>query len=129
MPNSSNSQPLGHLLARNLDKLTRNITYVVLIAFILILAALLIKAFISYKAPENGKEIGLEWLNLFRDGFLVLGGILTTLVGYYFGNRGSEAALKEAEEIRKETEQVSETLSALAPTDEDQDSGMEQINF
>lgn len=39
-----------------------------------------------------------EWIDLFKSGFLILGGSLTTVVGYYFGSRGVQDA--EANAIR-----------------------------
>ena len=114
-------------LKRNLDKLTTNITYWILIAFILLLTILLIKSWTTFEI-ENGINKGEVWLELFRDGFLILSGILTTLIGYYFGNRGSDAALKQVEEIKKENQKLLEDLSALSPTNEAQDSAIEPIN-
>ena len=114
-------------LKRNLDKLTTNITYTVLTAFIILLLILLIKSWTSFQI-NDGVNDGEVWLGLFRDGFLILSGILTTLIGYYFGNRGSDAALKQVEEIKKENQKLLESLSALSPTNEDQDAAIEPIN-
>ena len=114
-------------LKRNLDRLTTNITYTVLIAFILVLIILLIKSWVSFEIKNNVNK-GEVWLGLFRDGFLILSGILTTLIGYYFGNRGSDAALKQVEEIKKENQKLLADLGSLSPTNEDQDSAIEPIN-
>ena len=41
------------------------------------------------------------WFELLKSGFLILGGALSTVVGYYFGSRGvqeAEANAKQAEE-------------------------------
>lgn len=114
-------------LKRNLDRLTTNITYTVLIAFILVLIILLIKSWVSFEVVE-GVNKGEVWLGLFRDGFLILSGILTTLIGYYFGNRGSDTALKQVEEIKKENQRLLEDLGSLSPTNEDQDSAIERIS-
>ena len=119
---------IANELKRNLDKLTTNITYTVLISFIILLTILLIKSWVAYEVDSNGNNKGEVWLELFRDGFLILSGILTTLIGYYFGNRGSDAALKQVEEIKKENQKLLEDLSLLSPTNEDQDSGIEPIN-
>lgn len=128
MSNRRNTLPLNELLARNLDKLTTRITYIVLVGFILFLLILLIMALISFKEVE-GQILGQDWLELFRDGFLILSGILTTLIGYYFGNRGSEAALKQIEEIKKENEKLLANLDSIAPTIENEDAGIEAITL
>ena len=113
-------------IKKNLDKLTSNITYVVLIGFIVILCIILIKA-LTCTTDASGKIIGDEWLSLFRDGFLILSGILTTLIGYYFGNRGSDAALKQVEEIKRENLELEKSLKSASPTNEEQDASIESI--
>jgi prolipoprotein diacylglyceryltransferase len=39
-----------------------------------------------------------KWLNIFKDGFSFLGGLLATIVGYYFGNRNVGDALEKAKQ-------------------------------
>ena len=56
-----------------------------------------------------------------------MGGILTTLIGYYFGSRGSNIALKQVEKIKEDNEKLQANLSSLAPTNEEQDSEIEEI--
>jgi CHASE3 domain sensor protein len=128
MADTKNGLPLNELLARNLDKLTTRITYIVLTGFVLVLLILMIKAWTTFEVV-NGQNVGKEWLDLFRDGFLILSGILTTLIGYYFGNRGSEAALKQIEEIKKENEKLLANLDSIAPTIEEEDAGVEAIKI
>jgi hypothetical protein len=65
------------------------------------------------------------WFDLFKSGFLLLGGGLTTVIGYYFGSRSAQdaeasaslaiqAAQKTSDEARRRLE------DQLAPTlDED----------
>lgn len=128
MQQDKSSMPLNDLLARNLDKLTRMITYIVLGAFIFFLFLMLLKAIFSF--GQVGKElVGKEWLDLFKDGFLILGGVLTTLIGYYFGNRGSESALKQIEEVKKENERLLASLDVMAPTIEEEDAGIEAFTI
>ncbi len=128
MADTKNGLPLNELLARNLDKLTTRITYIVLTGFTLVLLILMIKAWTTFEIV-NGQNVGKEWLDLFRDGFLILSGILTTLIGYYFGNRGSEAALKQIEEIKKENQRLLANLDSIAPTIEEEDAGIEAIKI
>jgi len=128
MDQKNENLPLNDLLARNLDKLTTRITYIILVGFIIVLVLLFIKAWMSYEI-KDGNNIGQEWLNLFRDGFIILSGVLTTLIGYYFGNRGSESALKQIEEIKKENERLLSNLNSIAPTIESEDAGIEPISF
>lgn len=128
MQQDESPMPLNDLLARNLDKLTRMITYVVLGAFIFFLFLMLLKAIFSF-GQEGEELVGTEWLDLFKDGFLILGGVLTTLIGYYFGNRGSESALKQIEEVKKENERLLSSLDAMAPTIEEEDAGIEAFTI
>ena len=124
MASNNEPQTLNDLLRRNLDRLTTNITYIVLIGFILVLTILLIKAVLT---DPSGTDKENAWLNLFRDGFLILSGILTTLIGYYFGNRGSNVAMKQAEELKKKSEELLAGINQEAPTNEDQDTGIDPI--
>ncbi|MDT5062787.1 MAG: hypothetical protein QOH63_3246 [Acidobacteriota bacterium] len=48
-------------------------------------------ALAAYKEQNPG-----AWFDLFKSGFLLLGGALTTVIGYYFGSRGVQAAERSA---------------------------------
>ena len=112
---------------------TNAIAFAVLGVFSLLLIIVLIKAtqvFTCVDVDCNTKE-GEIWLSLFKDGFLLLGGAFTTLIGYYFGNRGSEQALANAETVKKEAEKLLAERGKDEPQvteDEDEISGMEEIN-
>ena len=67
------------------------------------------------------------WFDLLKSGFLILGGSLSTVVGYYFGSRGIQEAEANAQEAERRTkaavaelaDQISESRQAqaeLAPT-------------
>ncbi len=124
MASDNQSQSLNDILRRNLDRLTTNITYIVLLGFIVVLIILLIKALIEDSGDTAEDNL---WLQMFRDGFLILSGILTTLIGYYFGNRGSSVAMKQAEELKKQSEELLAGINQEAPTDESQDTGIDPI--
>jgi hypothetical protein len=75
-----------------------------------------------------------EWFELFKEGFLFLSGALTTVIGYYFGSRGTQEAeastaiaLKEAKQLREQAEKERKNLESLrafienqAPTNDEQ---------
>lgn len=126
MPNKSKFS-LSEEFKINHNILTTNITYTVLFTFILFLILLLIKSWVSYNITKEG-NIGEVWLELFRDGFLALSGILTTLIGYYFGNKGSDATLKQAEVIKQENQKLLEDLKSLSPTIESQNAAIKPID-
>lgn len=44
------------------------------------------------------------WFDLFKNGFLLLGGALTTVIGYYFGSRGIQEAEMSASIAQQEAE-------------------------
>ena len=98
---------------------TNVIAYAVLTVFSILLIIVLIKAINSDTNDD-------KWLSLFKDGFLLLGGAFTTLIGYYFGNRGSEQALANAETIREEAEKLLAEREKDAPTvsEDEDDSGI-----
>ena len=89
--------------------------YAVTLLFIGIVAAI--------KPPPSDQV----WFDLLKSGFLILGGGLTTVIGYYFGNRGIQEAeervvnaKKEAntvkEEVEKERLRIMELEERQAPT-------------
>ena len=75
----------------------------------------------AYKSSEQDNQ---AWLDLFKSGFLVLGGGLTTVIGYYFGSRGVEEAQKVAEDARKSFEEteadLEEARREFAPTPDEE---------
>lgn len=89
------------------------------IAFILIgiygVALVIIGVTAAVKpAPENQ-----TWVELLKSGFLILGGGLTTVIGYYFGSRGVQEAQTSAQQARIEAEKAKEEtqkLEAVTPT-------------
>ena len=82
-------------------------------------------------APENQ-----AWVELLKSGFLILGGGLTTVIGYYFGSRGVQEAQTSADEARRERDDAKRERqkleasltptydeTSLIPPDEMPDSG------
>ncbi|MDA0735137.1 MAG: hypothetical protein O2909_09975 [Chloroflexi bacterium] len=67
------------------------------------------------------------WFELLKSGFLILGGALSTVIGYYFGSRGiqeaeantrqaEERALAAEKELQSEREERRRLLEEEAPT-------------
>jgi hypothetical protein len=68
------------------------------IAFFLLVffgAALGFTGGVAAYRPEGDSK---DWLDLFKSGFLLLGGGLTTVIGYYFGSRETARAAEAATE-------------------------------
>ena len=55
-------------------------------------------------ACKTGEEAA-AWIQLLKSGFLILGGGLTTIIGYYFGSRGIQEAQDMAEQARARAEE------------------------
>ena len=55
------------------------------------------------------------WLDLLKSGFLILGGALSAVVGYYFGSRGIQEAERRARDVEL-TVQRRTALDEEAPT-------------
>lgn len=113
-------------LAQSINRLTTRITYIILISFITMLAFILRKAWVEYKVDKN-IETAEIWLSIFKDGFLILSGVLTTLIGYYFGSKGSEVVLDQYKEISRKAETLEENLERSSPLNEDQIDGVESF--
>lgn len=120
-------------IVKNNNNATNVIAYVILGIFCLFLLIILVKALNLYSSTTiaNDKHVkhAETWLTLFKDGFLLLGGALTTLIGYYFGNKGSEAALNNAEKYNKETQDMLSQLDDAAPTFSEDDSTIKPLDF
>ena len=101
---------------------TRNIAFYLLGLFGLFLIILLILHFIDDDNIQNGKNI---WFDLFRSGFLFLSGALTTIIGYYFGNKNVAEAEKQAVESRQRVEELEVRIKNMeidnSPTIEEMD--------
>ncbi len=111
------------------EKTTRNIAY----ALIGLYGACLVLVFIAAFTNNNG---GKEWVSLFRDAFLILGGSLGTVIGYYFGSKGTrnaeeralqakneaENAIKQSETEKKLAEELKETLKRNFDRDDPRES-------
>lgn len=103
---------------------TKRIAYILLGLYGIGLAAVAAAAF------SEGSSGDRVWFELFKSGFLILGGALTTVIGYYFGSRGVQEAettagiaLRERdrarEELEKKKQQVKEMQEGLSPTYEE----------
>lgn len=78
----------------------RNIAYALIAIYGLTLVSIGIIA-----ATKAGTDADV-WVELLKSGFLILGGGLTTIIGYYFGSRGVQEAQDTAELARSELEKV-----------------------
>lgn len=107
---------------------TNTIAYIVLTVFCGFLLMILIKSISLYSRPEPDIVSGKEWLTLFKDGFLLLGGAMTTLIGYYFGSKGSDQALMTAEQLKAEAEKIVKEIGKQAPTTDEIAIDIEPIN-
>lgn len=82
-----------------------------IIAFILLalyaLALVLIGVVAATKKDPDTSQL---WFDLFKSGFLILGGGLTTVIGYYFGSRGIQEAEARAANAQQELDQARKEL-------------------
>ncbi len=87
---------------------TQRIAYILITLYGVALISIGIGAYLN-KDPD--------WLDLFKSGFLILGGGLSTVIGYYFGSRGTQMAEAGAEQVKKEAAssvaEIREILSNL----------------
>lgn len=93
------------------NKTTRNISYSLLLLFTLFLIIAALGAFFA----ENETK---QWFDLFKNGSIYLSSILTTVIGYYFGNKNIAEAEKNAQDAKVELAQLQSELQDISPTDE-----------
>lgn len=117
--------PEGHV-----SRTSKHIAYTLLTLYALALTLIGIVA--AIKDPPSDQV----WFDLFKSGFLILGGGLTTVVGYYFGSRGIQEAedrvaiaLQEAnrakEEAERERSRIKELEEIQAPTYDEESLALE----
>jgi len=77
-------------------------------------------------ALKDDPQVSQVWFDLFKSGFLILGGGLTTIIGYYFGSRGTQeaetrvaTALKDLDEARADLENQQKKVRELSEKLED----------
>jgi hypothetical protein len=115
----------------HIARTSKNIAYALLVSYAV--ALILIGIVAAFKPSGDGDA----WLDLFKSGFLILGGGLTMVIGYYFGSRGTQAAeergalaLQEAQKANEEAERervrVLELEELQAPTYEEASLGLEE---
>ena len=82
------------------------------IAYILIGLYGVLLAGVGCVAAFRTAATNSEWLDLFKSGFLILGGGLTTVLGYYFGSRGTQQAEESAQSARAEARSAMDAARA-----------------
>lgn len=95
----------GSTLPKNFEghiqKTSKTIAYGLIALFSACLISLLFAGVFSASETER-----TEWREQFKEGFLFLGGALTTVIGYYFGSRGTQEAEANAANARLEAERA-----------------------
>ena len=118
METKDNTQlsPEGHI-----SKTSRRIAYSLLALYA---SALLLIGIVA--ALKDDPQVSQVWFDLFKSGFLILGGGLTTIIGYYFGSRGIQdaetrtaTALKELDQARDELANQQKKVKELSDKLED----------
>ena len=97
------------------DYTSRLIAKTLLFSFIGVLIALLVMNW--YLIQRNCTEAIESWFELFKSGLILLGTSLTTITGYYFGQRDSAQSKKEAalsEQKANEYHEIADGLVALS---------------
>ena len=83
-----------------------------LIAFCLLGLYGLLLVIIGLVAAWKPEAEAKAWVDLLKSGFLILGGALTSVIGYYFGSRGTQEAAAIAEAAKRETTEARAALEA-----------------
>ncbi|MBK0403010.1 hypothetical protein I5M27_08425 [Adhaeribacter sp. BT258] len=111
----SNNIPIDH------NNTTKRIAYVLLFAFIISVALLF---YINYDAFQYGAkkpdpslvdiEMRKGWFDLLKNALVLLGTALTTVIGYYFGQRAGALKAEEAEKKEKDAVDKIEIINQKA---------------
>jgi len=95
------------------------------IAIFLIGVFAAILCFIGIVAATKEPAIADGWLDLLKSGFLTLAGALTSVIGYYFGSRGTqqaqEIATKSELELNKQMKELEEFKNRFSPSSNEVD--------
>jgi uncharacterized protein involved in cysteine biosynthesis len=99
---------------------TKIIAKLLLFSFIISVGILLIiniSVFQNYKDDKLQPQVK-DWFELLKNALILLGTSLTTIIGYYFGQRNAEQAEKKASLLEKENEKADDAVKGY----------MEQMN-
>lgn len=87
---------------------SRNLAFMLLGAFTL---GIIFAGYGAYQFQDNADG---AWLDIFKSGFLILGGSLSSVIGYYFGSRESQAAEQSVKASQATIKQMQDELAAAA---------------
>lgn len=87
---------------------THRITYLFVFLFGAVLVGLFITSFYfsDPKDPEN--KIAEQWMEIFKSAFVILGTVLTTIIGHYYGSKGKQEADQKAQNAEQLAEMARE---------------------
>ena len=109
----------GDTLFQDKSNTTVWVTRVLLLTFVLAVAGLFIVGLIKY---DDGKTTGAQenykqWFDLLKNSLVLVGTTLTTIIGYYFGQRESRAAYEKAfsaeQDVKTEKERTQTAADAV----------------
>ncbi len=97
------------------DPTTKNIALILLWGFIgSIVLLIVVNLFIFKLNIGNDIDLTKGWFELLKNYLLLLGTALTTVIGYYFGQRdGAIKAEKADEEIKKTAQKADDVISDM----------------
>ncbi len=98
-------------LLKNKDKATLTVAYTLLFTFVSSLIFLAVITVVSSKNPES--KAFENWMGLLKNSLVLIGTALTTIIGYYFGQRESSEAHKEAAEAKSQLVPAEKTIDDL----------------
>ena len=99
---SSQNQP-AKAAESYVSRTSRHIAFALIGLFAL---SFLIIGYNASKGTDNN-----SWMELFKSGFLLLGGGLTSVIGYYFGSRGTQEAERNTELAREQIELIKREMA------------------
>ncbi len=107
---SIRSNDPGRIMADNRDKTTRKIALWLLFTFVTSIFVLFLTNIFIFQLVlgKDGKEIDPDfrkgWFDMLKSSLVLLGSALTTVIGYYFGQREGEKKAEQAEKTIQATD-------------------------
>ena len=85
------------------DLFSKNLTYWILGLMLAGISFAALMSFLEWRRNDGADDF---WAELFKTGFLLIGGAFTSIVGYYFGSAGAEEARAQADRAKAEAEKA-----------------------
>src|SRR5215211_6616387 len=100
-------------ILKSKEKATLTIAYTLLFTFVGSVIFFAVITAVSASKGETQSKAYENWMALFKDSLILIATALTTIIGYYFGQRESTQAYREAAEAKAVLPEAEKIITRL----------------